>query len=209
MAERLVSPGVFTTENDLSFLPQGIAEIGAAFVGPFLKGPAFRPVIVESQEDFTAQFGGTSPELYTPYAVQKYLGEASRATIVRVLGLSGYDSTRAQSLRLTVTDASTSSSRCIALLHPSRLGVTLASGSISGSTPTNFALTISGSNGNKTFTGLSIDPTSPNYFVKVLGNDPTTKQDAMSTHPSRQQQRLFLARSQDRDQYRSPSQPVT
>ena len=41
MAERIVSPGVFTRENDLSFLAQGIGEIGAAFVGPFKQGPAF------------------------------------------------------------------------------------------------------------------------------------------------------------------------
>ena len=27
MAERIVSPGVFTRERDLSFLPQGIAEM--------------------------------------------------------------------------------------------------------------------------------------------------------------------------------------
>ena len=54
MAERFVSPGVFTRENDLSFLPQGIAELGAGFVGPFLKGPAFKPVIVESANEFTA-----------------------------------------------------------------------------------------------------------------------------------------------------------
>ena len=52
--QRMISPAVFTRENDLSFLPEGIAEIGAAFVGPTLKGPAFRPVIVESQEQFTA-----------------------------------------------------------------------------------------------------------------------------------------------------------
>ena len=30
MAERIVSPGVFTRENDLSFLAQGVGEIGAA-----------------------------------------------------------------------------------------------------------------------------------------------------------------------------------
>jgi len=30
MAEKIVSPGVFTRENDLSFLAQGIGEIGAA-----------------------------------------------------------------------------------------------------------------------------------------------------------------------------------
>ena len=30
MAEKIISPGVFTRENDLSFLPAGIGEIGAA-----------------------------------------------------------------------------------------------------------------------------------------------------------------------------------
>ena len=33
MAERIVSPGVFTREKDLSFLPQAIGEIGAAIIG--------------------------------------------------------------------------------------------------------------------------------------------------------------------------------
>ena len=46
MAEKIVSPGVFTRENDLSFLSQGIGEIGAAIIGPFHKGPAFVPTVV-------------------------------------------------------------------------------------------------------------------------------------------------------------------
>ena len=37
MAENIISPGVFTRENDLSFLPQGIGQIGAAVVGPTKK----------------------------------------------------------------------------------------------------------------------------------------------------------------------------
>ena len=37
MAERIVSPGVFTREKDLSFLPQGIGEIGAALIGQSIK----------------------------------------------------------------------------------------------------------------------------------------------------------------------------
>ena len=48
MAEKIVSPGVFTKENDLSFLQQGVAEIGAAFIGPFKEGP-LTPTIVNSQ----------------------------------------------------------------------------------------------------------------------------------------------------------------
>ena len=45
MAERIVSPGVFTREKDLSFLPQGVADIGAGIIGPTKKGPAFVPTI--------------------------------------------------------------------------------------------------------------------------------------------------------------------
>ena len=47
MAERIVSPGVFTRERDLSFLPQGISEIGAAIIGPTDKGPAFTQQFLE------------------------------------------------------------------------------------------------------------------------------------------------------------------
>ena len=37
MAETIISPGVFTRENDFSFLPQGIGAIGAAIIGPTQK----------------------------------------------------------------------------------------------------------------------------------------------------------------------------
>ena len=43
MAERIVSPGVFTREIDQSFLPGAVAQIGAAIVGPTVKGPALVP----------------------------------------------------------------------------------------------------------------------------------------------------------------------
>ena len=52
MSERIVSPGVFTREKDLSFLPQGIAEIGAEIIGPTSKGPAFVPTQVTSFAQF-------------------------------------------------------------------------------------------------------------------------------------------------------------
>ena len=52
MAERIVSPGVFTREKDLSFLPQGVAEIGAAIIGPTKKGPAFVPTVLFNFQQF-------------------------------------------------------------------------------------------------------------------------------------------------------------
>ena len=90
MAERIVSPGVFTRENDLSFLAQGIGQIGAAFIGPFKEGPAFVPTIVTSQSDLADKFGTPDGTYYTEYAVQNYLREAGSATIIRVADVSGY-----------------------------------------------------------------------------------------------------------------------
>ena len=92
MAERIVSPGVFTREKDLSFLPQGIAEIGACIIGPTIKGPAFKPTIITSFPDFVTTFGDTSPSYYTPYAVDQYLaGGAGTVTVIRVVGTTGYN----------------------------------------------------------------------------------------------------------------------
>ena len=90
MAERIVSPGVFTRERDLSFLPQGIADIGACIIGPTLKGPAFVPTRISNFPEFEEMFGSTTKDLYTPYAVEQYLRSAGTVTIVRVLNTSGY-----------------------------------------------------------------------------------------------------------------------
>jgi hypothetical protein len=88
--ERIVSPGVFTNEQDLSFLPQGIGQIGAALLGPTMKGPAFVPTVVEGYGDFVTHFGGTYEQSYLPYTAKNYLNNAGSATIVRILGSGGY-----------------------------------------------------------------------------------------------------------------------
>ena len=88
--ERIVSPGVFTIEKDLSFLPQGIGAIGAALIGPTIKGPAFVPTMVEGYNEFVTKFGGTYEQSYLPYTAKSYLNNAGSATIVRVLGSGGY-----------------------------------------------------------------------------------------------------------------------
>jgi len=90
MAERIVSPGVFTREKDLSFLPQGISEIGAAIIGPTKKGPSFVPTIVRNFVEFEEIFGSYDTSYYTPYAVKNYLDSAGTVTIVKVGYLGGY-----------------------------------------------------------------------------------------------------------------------
>ena len=116
MAERIVSPGVFTRERDLSFLPQAIGAIGAAIVGPTAKGPAFVPTQITSFQDFEAMFGGQDDRFYTPQTVEQYLRSAGVVTIVRVLGIGGY---QADALRLVAFNSG-STSQSLAVLAPSR-----------------------------------------------------------------------------------------
>ena len=59
MAEQIVSPGVFTRENDQSFITQRPVEVGAAIVGPTVKGPVEIPTIVTSYSQYENIFGTT------------------------------------------------------------------------------------------------------------------------------------------------------
>ena len=134
MAERIVSPGVFTREKDLSFLPQGISEIGAAIIGPTVKGPAFVPTQVNSFSEFENIFGGLDTRFYVPYTVQEYIKNAPSVTIVRVLGIGGYQN---DVIRLTLSGSTKSvGDRVAAVLKPSRSDVSLA---LSGPTSASLA----------------------------------------------------------------------
>jgi len=89
MSEKIVSPGVFTYEKDLTYLAQGISAIGATIVGPTEKGPAFVPITIGSQNEFMTKFGTSN--YYTNYAVQEYLKSAGTVTVIRVLGMSSWN----------------------------------------------------------------------------------------------------------------------
>ena len=91
MAETIISPGVFTQENDLSFLPQGIGAIGACVIGPTVKGPAFVPTLIRRGfKEFEDTFGPQDANTYVPFAVKEYLRNAGVVTVVRVLAGGGY-----------------------------------------------------------------------------------------------------------------------
>ena len=59
MAEAIISPGVFITENDLSQIPQGPIEVGAAILGPTVIGKVNVPTVVTSYADYKQKFGAT------------------------------------------------------------------------------------------------------------------------------------------------------
>jgi len=95
MAEKIISPGVFTNEIDQSFLPAAVQAIGAAVVGPTSKGPALVPTRVSSYAEYISKFGGDfssgsganedSYKYLTNYSVQEYLKYADTLTVVRIL----------------------------------------------------------------------------------------------------------------------------
>ena len=167
----LVSAGVFTSENDLSFVPQGIAAIGGAIIGLTKKGPAFQPVQVTSFSDFRANFGGLDPKMYVPYTAKNYLQNANILNVVRVLQTtSPQDVGSAVILAFpssaTATTTLTSSCTAMAVLR-ARSGSTITTANVSG-TSSNFILNINGT----TAGNLSLDSTSQGYIEKVLGTDP-------------------------------------
>lgn len=173
MAEKMVSPGVFTQENDLSFLPQGIAQIGAGIIGPTVKGPAFVPTLVTSYTDFTDKFGYPDTKSYVPYTVRNYLKHSGRATVVRVAGIEGYS---AQTLDLSWTAESGSYS------GSTFLGAVIAHGFDSSSDMTDWVIGGQGTaivgdalsftlSGSAIYT-CSLDPDSDSYVSYVLGTAP-------------------------------------
>ena len=57
MAETLISPGVLARENDQSFITQGPITVGAAIIGPTVKGPVEVPTVVTSYSSYINRFG--------------------------------------------------------------------------------------------------------------------------------------------------------
>ena len=127
MAERIVSPGVFTQENDLSFLPVGIGEIGAVIIGNTESGPAFVPTQVRSMNEFELKFGSSTKGTYVPFTVKEYIKNAGVVTIVRTLGLDGFNVSSQVFLVASGSSLGPSGSTVNATTSPFILGVLHAS----------------------------------------------------------------------------------
>jgi phage tail sheath protein FI len=81
---------VFTNEVDQSFLAGGVAQIGAAIIGPTVKGPALVPTQITSFGEFQQIFGPYTDESYVPFVVQDYLRNGNVITVTRLLYEDGY-----------------------------------------------------------------------------------------------------------------------
>ena len=95
-----VSPGVYTSERDLSFVAQSVGVTTLGLVGETLQGPAFEPVFIRNFDEFQLYFGGTNPTKFVntqipkyeaAYIPKAYLQQSNQLFVTRILGLSGYD----------------------------------------------------------------------------------------------------------------------
>ena len=121
MAETIISPGVFTRENDISFIQPAPVAAGAAIIGPTVKGPVEVPTLVTSYNDYVRKFGTTfasgssSYEFLTSLAVKNYFQQGGNSVLVSRVVSGSNNWTRAVSTDINNTTTTT--------------GLTFASGS--------------------------------------------------------------------------------
>jgi hypothetical protein len=104
-----VSPGVYTSETDLSFVAQSVGVTTLGLVGETIKGPAFEPIFITNYDEFQAYFGGTEPTKFintqipkyeAAYIAKSYLQQSNQLFVTRILGLSGYDAGPSWSIKV-------------------------------------------------------------------------------------------------------------
>lgn len=174
MADKLISPGVFTEENDQSFLAQGVQEIASAFVGPTERGPAFEAVQVSSPSEYIQTFGNGG--FYTDRTVINYLQTGASARVVRTLGgspsaleegVAGYVS---NVFDLTLSGTGDTDGATASVLAPTQAGEGIVSVTATGSFD-DFTLDVDLGTSTRTYS-LSLVPGSNNYIREVFGADP-------------------------------------
>lgn len=88
MAETIISPGVFQIESDQSIYTQAPLVLGAAIVGPTVKGRPYVPTYVTTYNQYTTLFGdvfksGSSYyEYLTSQAAREYFSNGGQSLLV-------------------------------------------------------------------------------------------------------------------------------
>ena len=202
MAEQIISPGVFTRENDLSFLPQGIGAIGAAIVGPTVQGCAFVPTVIRSFAEYERKFGTLSSETFVPQTVREYLKNAGSVTVCRVLGGGGYTFSNGsvEPVGVFVSGSGGTKNILVGMIYPAKsdnatpsLGTTTITPSTapSGAKTTepfpfllsgSFGLQLSGAGVSTTTLTASLNPSENNYLFKQLGDSPNVSKNGVVSY---------------------------
>ena len=210
MAERILSPGVFSRENDLSFLTPAAPEISTAVVGPTAKGPVEIPTVVRSYGEYLNVFGGafkSGSDYYghlTALAAEKYFEQGGGSLLVTRVknGTFATASATVHSGSTALFSLGTLASGEIMNNSGSSTPYTGSNGSLVDGTADNVRWEITSVNAEQgtfslivrrgddttknkivleSYTKLSLDPKSDNYIAKVIGDQYEVNQNGTVT----------------------------
>jgi len=198
--EQIISPGVFQNESDQSAYTQGPQVVGAAIVGPTVKGIPMVPTYVTSYSEYQSIFGESFKsgsyyyEYFTSLAAKDYFQNGGQTLLVtRIINGTPNLNTYASSSIPSFGGATTASFTLETLAwgdqmnnSSSIISGALASGSIENvrwevtSVATGsgvFSLVVRRGDDNdaqknvlETWANLSLDPQQPNYVSRVIGD---------------------------------------
>jgi phage tail sheath protein FI len=200
MAEILISPGVLARENDQSFVRSQPVTVGAAIIGPTVKGPVELPTIVTSYSDYVNTFGDiltSGSDVYsyfTSITAFNYFSNGGETLLVARVVTGSYTPASSSA----ISGSTGAPSQPVLELETLSEGEIMnssgsqdSSGALTNGTANNIRwqiVTPSTSSGTfsllirqgddvtnsptvlETWTNLSLDPLSPNYVSKVIGD---------------------------------------
>jgi phage tail sheath protein FI len=199
MANFLTSPGVSLNEIDNTFLSPIPVKVGAAIIGPTVKGPVEIPIVVTSYSDYKNRFGGSfvsGSDTYsylTSIAAYNYFNNGGNSLLVARIVTGSY--TPATSTTISNYINATSSSFALETISEGIImnnsGALNIDGSLISGSLDNVRWEITNSNtgsgtfnviirqGNditnkkvvlESFTNVSLDPNSPRFISNVIGD---------------------------------------
>ena len=200
MAETLISAGVLARENDQSFITQGPVTVGAAIIGPTVKGPVEVPTVVTSYSQYQNVFGTTLTSgsgvytYFTSIAAYNYFNNGGESLLVARVTSGSFSSANATVYGESNTAAVTFETLAEGTIMNSSSSLnsdgSMNSGSVdnvrweiinSNTGSGTFDLLVRRGNDNttekvvlETWTDLSLDPLSTNYVAKRIGDQSFT-----------------------------------
>ena len=180
MAEALISPGVFLSENDQSQITAGPITVGAALIGPTVYGQVNIPTLVTSYSDFKAKFGtsfvsgGTTYDYLTSQAAYNYFQQGGTSLLVTRVASGSY-----QSATASVASIGGNSSFTLETLS---VGTVMNNNYSASASQTTKGLLPSGSADNIRWEITTVDSGSGLFTLIVRqGNDYTTNKSVLET----------------------------
>lgn len=98
MSEQIISPGQFLQENDKSLITKSTPIVGAALIGPTVKGTPMVPTVVTSYPEYISKFGdifqsgSTYYEYFSSLTAKEWFSGGGKSLLVTriISGSSGY-----------------------------------------------------------------------------------------------------------------------